>query len=386
MSLSRKDAYKAIILFGLVSLLGDTIYEGGRSITPQYLNFLGASAAIVGFAFGVSEFIGFSLRLLSGWIADKTRAYWVLYLSGYILLLSIPLIGFTNIWWVVILLLVCERLAKAIRSPARDALISIVSKDIGSGKAFGLHELLDQVGAVIGPGILAFVLFVTGNCFRIAYHTLFAPYLILLIVLIMIYNSLKGYTYEVIEKFREVKGKLPLEFKLYTTAVLLNTLGFIHVSLILYRINLVALAWIATLAYLIMQAVDAISAPISGLLYDRLGRIVLIIPFILSIIPSILTLSGGFINLIISIILYGIVYGAQESIYRAAVADIIPIEYRGTAYGIFNALYGLGFLINGVLYGSIIDLKLYGLGIIYTIIVQVLAVILLLKSVKIYHR
>jgi len=382
-----KLGYKAIVLFGLVSLMGDVIYEGARSITPTFLGYLGVSAFIVGIIFSLGEFVSISFRIFSGIIADITRRYWALYIIGYLLIIAIPLIGFTNIWWIAASLIILERLAKAIRSPSRDTLLSIISRDVGAGKTFGLHELLDQVGAVIGPLILGLILLYTATNYRIAYSSLLIPYFILVLFVLYTYNSLRRHIKKYItkptgESLRNIFSKLGLKFKIYCIAVALNTMGLIHWSLILYQTKFYVAPYMAAFLYLLIQLTDASAAPLSGYLYDRIGRIILVIPFLLSILPSILTISGGWINLIISGIFFGLIYGMQESIYRAAVADLSPAEYRGSAYGIFNTFYGLGFLVSGSIYGFMLTSKLVIPGILYAIIIEFAAIILLFKSTR----
>jgi len=141
--LNSKSAYAGILLLGIVSLMGDVVYEGSRGLVPDYLKFLGVSAFIVGLVGGLGEFLGYAVRLVSGFLADTTRAYWLFIFLGYGLVASIPLLGFAGSWEIAIVLVLLERLGKAFRSPSRDTVLSIVSKDVGTGKAFGIHELLD---------------------------------------------------------------------------------------------------------------------------------------------------------------------------------------------------------------------------------------------------
>jgi len=174
--IGNRAAYVAVIMMGIVSMLGDICYESGRGIAPDYLRFLGASAFMVGAVSGAGEFIGYAARLLSGPLADKSRAYWLFIFLGYGLILAVPLMGFTSSVEVVMLLLLLERLGKALRSPSRDAVVSIISKGVGAGKAFGLHEAMDQIGAIIGPAALGAVMFYTVNNYSTAFKVLLLPY------------------------------------------------------------------------------------------------------------------------------------------------------------------------------------------------------------------
>jgi hypothetical protein len=135
----RSVAFQFILLMGVVSLFGDITYEGARSITGPYMAMLGASASIVGLVAGIGEFCGYALRLLSGYYADKTKSYWSFTFLGYGLILSIPLMSLTCNWQIAALFIICERLGKAIRSPARDAILSHATKEVGRGIGFGIH-------------------------------------------------------------------------------------------------------------------------------------------------------------------------------------------------------------------------------------------------------
>jgi len=157
--LNSRSAYVGILLLGIVSLMGDVVYEGSRGLVPDYLKFLGATAFIVGLVGGLGEFLGYALRLASGFFADTTRAYWLFIFLGYGLIASIPLLGLAGSWKIAVILVLLERLGKACRSPSRDTVLSIISKDVGAGKAFGIHEFLDQIGAIAGPLIVATLMF-----------------------------------------------------------------------------------------------------------------------------------------------------------------------------------------------------------------------------------
>ena len=169
-----------ILLLGIVSLLGDIVYEGSRGLVPDYLKFLGATAVVVGLVGGLGDFIGYALRLVSGFLVDATRAYWIFILVGYGLIASIPLLGIATGLEIAILLVLLERLGKALRAPSRDTVLSIISRGVGAGKAFGFHELLDQIGAIIGPALVAVAMFYSSNNFRLTFSFLLIPFIMLL--------------------------------------------------------------------------------------------------------------------------------------------------------------------------------------------------------------
>jgi len=382
-----KDAYISIFLLGIVSLMGDIIYEGARGLVPDYLKFLGISAFIVGFITGFGEFLGYGVRLISGVLADATKAYWFFIFLGYGLIISIPILGFTNAWKIAVMLVLLERLGKAFRSPSRDAILSIVSKGVGAGKAFGIHEVLDQIGAVAGPIIVAALMFYTSNNYHLTFSFLILPFLMLLTALIYTYKKIKAKAaFELKVSAINKTIKLEKTFYIYTLAVALNTVGLIPASLILYKASIILQPlnqqWVIPLIYLLIQGVDASIALFAGYAYDKFGVKILILPFILSVFPSILAMINSDLKmLMVAAVFFGIVLGMQESIYRAAVVNFASISNRGKAYGIFNTAYGVGFVLSGTIYGAMIDLKASLILIMFfAVLTQVLAIAALKKS------
>jgi len=383
--LTSRNAYMGILLFGIVSLVGDIIYEGARGLVPNYLYFLGASAIIVGLIGGLGEFLGYGVRLISGYLADSSRAYWLFIFIGYGLIVSIPLLGFTGTWEIAIIFVLLERLGKAIRAPARDTVLSIVSKGVGPGKAFGIHELLDQIGAVAGPLIVAAIMFSSGNNYQLTFSFLLLPFLVLVLALIFNYRKTgPKLTFE--PKTPGSKVALQRPFYLYTFAVILNTIGLIPVVLILYKASFLlqplGQAWLVPLIYVLIQGVDAAVALIAGYSYDKFGVRVLIVAFILSIFPPLFAfVDGGLATLLIASIFFGVVLGMQESIYRAAVTQFTPISSRGTAYGIFNTGLGVGFLISGGIFGLLLQYNIdFTVTTLFVVLMQIIATVILLRT------
>ena len=391
LKISKRTAYVAIFTMGIVSMFGDVVYESGRGIAPDYLRFLGASAFLVGAVSGAGEFIGYALRLVSGNLADRSQAYWLFIFLGYGLILAVPLIGFTFSIEVVMALLLLERLGKALRSPSRDTVVSIVSKGVGSGKAFGLHEAIDQIGAVLGPLILGGVMFYTANSYPTAFKILLIPYALMLIALAYTYSRIgKGVDVEA-KNIRDEGASLSRGFWIYCIAILLNTLGLIPVALILYMgssiLQPLGQQWMVPLLYVVVQVVDAPMALVSGHLFDRVGVKLLALPFILAIFPAFLAFYGGFVGIVAASIVFGLVLGMQESIYRAAIADLVPLSRRGTAYGIFNTALGLGTLASGVIFGFFID-QSYSVTVLmgFAMVLQVGAIITLRSDRQLFSN
>jgi len=357
-SQERTNALRFIILMGIVSLLGDIVYEGARGVTGPYLALLGASATTVGLIGGLGEFIGYALRLFSGFIADRTKAYWLFTFMGYGLLIAIPLLAFTNNWQLAALLIVLERVGKAFRSPARDTILSYATKEVGRGFGFGLHEALDQIGAIIGPLIFSVILFAGGN-YRSGFSVLWIPALMVIGILRIARNRLPHP--EKLESEQEAGAKnnpiFSKIFILYSLFTFFAVAGFANFPLISYHLKIKAIVSDAQIPALFALAmgVDALTALIIGKAYDRVGlKTLMIIPLFSVFIPF-LTFSNRLVFVIIGIILWGIVLGVHETIMRAAVADLTAISRRGSAYGIFNTIYGLSWMLGGALMGILYE-------------------------------
>lgn len=383
---SRRNAYMAIVLLGVVSLFGDIVYEGSRGLAPDYLAFLGASALVVGLVGGAGDLVGYAIRLVSGVAVDATRAYWFFIFVGYFLIVAIPLLGLSGGLALAIVLVMLERLGKALRQPSRDTVLSVVSEGVGSGKAFGLHELLDQVGAIIGPSIVAGLMFYTGNDYGLTFGFLFVPFFLVLVTLAVAYMKIRSKTLIEPPKSKVSIKNIPRPFYLYAVAVLINAVGLIPFSLVLFKVSLIVLPlrqdWIVPLVFVLIQAVDAPSALLSGYAYDKFGMKFLLLPFVLSVFPPLFAMvDAGLPMLTVASVFFGVVLGMQESVYRAAVSDLAPFTSRGTAYGIFNAAYGFGLLISGAVYGLMISYALpFMVVLFYAVTVQIASVALLISA------
>lgn len=377
--ISKGAALKFVILLGVVSLFADMTYEGARSITGPYLAILGASGTIVGIVAGFGELIGYSLRLVSGYISDRTGKYWAITLFGYgINLLAVPLLALAGRWEIAALLMIAERMGKAIRTPARDAMLSHATAKMGRGWGFGLHEALDQIGAMLGPLIVAGVLYFKGG-YQMSFGVLLVPALLALSVLAvarLLYPRPRAFEAGAVKLESKV---FPKVFWLYLAAVVLIAAGYVDFPLIAYhfkRASIVSDDWIP-IFYAIAMGVDALAALLFGRLFDRIGISILIAAALISSIFAPLVFLGGFYFALLGMALWGVGMGAQESIMRAAIAGMVSMDRRGSAYGIFNAGYGVFWFLGSALMGILYDISIPSL-IVFSVVAQLASVPLLL--------
>lgn len=369
MILEKRSALQFIVLLGIVSLFSDVTYEGARSISGPYLALLGASGMAVGIVSGLGELMGYGLRLISGYFSDRSHRYWTFTILGYAInLLAVPLLALAHHWEVAAALLILERSGKALRSPSRDAMLSYATTQVGRGRGFGLHEALDQIGAISGPIIVSVILAMrdrstngTASEIHAGYAMSFAALLIPALLALLTLATAR-FLFPRPGDLEPVTPQLqshgfPKNYWLYLMATSLIAFGFADFSLVAFhfqRASVVAPAWIPLL-YAMAMAVDAVSALLFGLLYDRYGMRILMIAAILSAFFAPLVFLGGLSMAAAGMVLWGIGMGAQESILRAAIADMVPPNRRGTAYGLFNLGFGLSWFAGSAAMGTLYD-------------------------------
>lgn len=358
----KTNALRFIILMGIVSLLADVTYEGARGIVGPYLSLLGASAGVVGFVGGLGELTGYGLRLISGYWADRTRRYWLIAIAGYAVnLLAVPLLAFAGRWEVAACLIVAERMGKAIRAPSRDAMLSYACRQVGTGVGFGLHETLDQIGAVAGPLLVAATLLLKQNRYEAAFLVLAFPAVFALAVL-----ALSRHLYpdpRLLEAEGEVArdrpdDRLPRVFWIYGAFAVAAVAGFAHFQLISFHFKVQGMFRDAQIPILfgIAMGVDALVALPLGYFFDKKGLATLAILPALSIPIPLLVFANSPYLAFAGVVLWGAAMAVQETVMRGAIAELIPPGKRAMAYGIFNAGYGLAWFLGstamGILYGA----------------------------------
>jgi MFS family permease len=379
----KKRAYQFIILFGVISLLGDIIYEGARSVNAQYLKELGANALWVGIVAGLGEFIGYAIRLVSGYLSDRTKAYWLFTIIGYGLLISVPLLALTGLWQVAALLMIAERLGKALRSPAKDTILSQVTSQVGRGLGFGLHEAMDQIGAIAGP-LMFTAIFAYVVDYNLGYTIMWIPF-VLLVGVLVVAKILVPHPerFEAKAVQNDVPDALTPTFWLYTAFSAFAIIGFASFPVIAYHLksqNIVADMTIPLL-YAVAMGVDAVFAIVIGKLYDTKGmKVLLIIPVVSAIVP-VLAFAYNWIAVTIGIILWGLVMAIHETIMRAAIADLTSLKKRGTGYGIFNTAYGLCMFVSASIMGWLYEINIAYI-IAFAVVTEVIALVLFMYLMK----
>ena len=411
MNKSKKRISQAmifIILFGIVSLFSDMTHEGASSIRGAYMSLLGASAGAIGFVSGLGELIGYSMRYVFGKLTDKTKRYWFMTIAGYVLdLLAVPALALVGEhgWIAACGLLIIQRMGKAIKKPAKDTIMSFAASQEGVGKSFGIQEVLDQIGAFLGPVLLYIVmLFKTeGSTFEI-YSRCFAVLAVpgaitILLLLITKYKFPNPENFEPEEK-RFTPFKVKKEFIFYIAGISLFAFGFIDYSIIIMHVSKTytnisaqltetsSLVNSGTLPLLYAGAmlVDAVAALVFGLMYDKKGVKALAWSTVISAPFAILVFGTKSTSaLLLGIALWGVGMGAQESILKAAVTKMVPKSSRATGYGVFECSFGVFWFLGSWLLGVLYDISIPAM-ITVSVVSQLAAIPLYIASDKLANR
>ncbi|GBD24456.1 hypothetical protein HRbin29_02134 [bacterium HR29] len=357
----RVAALRFVVALGVVSLLADATYEGARSILGPYLAALGAGAAAVGVVAGAGELAGYLLRLVAGYAADRLRRPWLLVGAGYTLnQLAVPFLALAGSWPAAAGLVVAERAGKALRAPARDAVLASAAEPLGRGRAFGLHEALDQAGAVAGPlAVAGFVAWLGGE--RAALALLAVPAALCLAALAVarrLEPSPAGFDPPAAGAAAGTGPLLTPAFRWYLAGAALLGLGFADFPLLAFHLEregVVGAAAVPAL-YALAMGVDAAAALVAGEWYDRAGPGTTALAGPLAAAAPALVFLGGTGAAVVGVALWGAAMGVQESTLRAGVARAAPAGRVATAYGLFHAVFGLAWFAGsaaiGALYGA----------------------------------
>lgn len=358
---SNRRALRFVLLVGVLSFFADFTYEGSRSIIGPYLGSLGATVTVIAVVTGFGELLGYGLRLVSGRIADWSRKYWPITILGYVVQMSsVPALALTGNWPAAAVLIILERVGKAIRNPPRDVMLSHAGKQVGGyGWVFGLHEALDQFGAMVGPLVIAAVLSHQGS-----YHEAFAVLLLPAMVnigFLLLARCLypRPQDMEAVPPAMSAAG-LPRIYWVYLAGAALVAAGFADYPVIAYHFGhtkSVPGQWIA-IFYAVAMAVSGSGSLLFGRLFDRFGYSVLIVLTLVAALFAPLVFFGGFWLALLGAAMWGLGIGVHESIIPAAIAPMVPPQRRASAYGLFTAGYGVFWFLGSVAIGVLYDLSL----------------------------
>ncbi len=360
-----------VFFLGIVSFLTDVSSEMIFTLVPFFLcNVLGAATTIVGLVGGISESTDAVFRIFSGWISDKLGKRKFLAVMGYgISTLAKPFMYLASTWGVVLAVRFSDRVGKGIRTSPRDALIAASVSANERGKGFGLHRAMDTFGAVLGLAIAAVIIYaVQGGGLKLGLPTYqwlvlvgIIPAVLAVMVLLAFVREKRppsGSPAALETGSRRLFTGFDKRFKVFLAVMAVFTLGNSSDFFVILRAQNLGLPLIHVVLMLVLLnvAYTAVSLP-AGVLSDKLGRrkVIILGWLIYALVYLGFAVATSLWLIWLLFACYGIYYGITEGVARAFVADLVPEEKRGTAYGLYHGVVGLTLLPASLLAGWLWD-------------------------------
>jgi len=367
---AARAALRFVLMMGVVNFFADFTYEGGRGIVGEFLGSLGASGAIVGVVAGGGELAGYAIRSVSGMIADRTGRYWIDAWAGYIInMLCVPALALVGAWPAAAGLVVGERIGRGIRKPVMSAIIAQAGRDMGGGGlAFGINEFLDQLGATIGPLVVAYAM-VRGGGYHLGFGVLLIPAILTLVCLAPA-NALGRHLTPTPGDPDEPPLKDPAAFRRYLIGGAFMAAGFVDFALISLRFSRDHIVGAAAVSvwFAVAMLVAAVAAPILGKLYDRFGSGVIAIGVTMSAVASPLAFLGFGGVALAGAALWGFGTAVVDALLLALIASVITKRRGATTFGFFDLIFGLAWFAGSAIAGVLLDHSVVGLAVFSTVL------------------
>ena len=348
-------------VLGWVSLLTDISSEMILAVLPVYLGtVMGVSMATIGLIEGIAEATAAVMRVFAGAIGDKLGRYKAIVVFGYGLSsISKIVFPFAGTPAPIFAARILDRVGKGLRTSPRDAMIARATDPSILGRAFGIRQALDTLGAVFGPLLAIVILGVTHNNFQLLFWIAFVPGVLAVIVLARAAEEpAGGKPLERMPLTRADMARLGFAFWWIAVGAALLTFGRGAKAFLVLRTEDVGVPlWLVPIAFVIMNTVYAASAYPVGSLSDRIDRRMLLFAGILVLILSDVALAlatGPWVGLL-GVLLWGLHFGMTQGVLATLVVDSAPEELRGTAFGVYSLLSGFALVASGALGGMVWD-------------------------------
>ena len=349
-----------VFCLGMISLFTDLSSQMVYPLVPEFLVSLGVPKAVIGIIEGIAESTASLLRSVFGRLSDKAGKRKIFIFFGYGLsAVSRPFLYLAGSWMPVLGVRFADRVGKAVRTPARDALISTSVSSRRRGTAFGFHRAMDRLGAIGGPLLALLVL----HLFRDHASPVRIVFLLSVVpaVLALTFIPFARESAAAVSKLapHAKSGIRSRRFLLFLTACIVFTLGNSSNAFLILKAREAGLSVAAIpLFWVFYNIFCTFSSPIFGSLSDRIGRRPLLVTSFLyyAVVYFLFGVSRDIGAVWVVMGMYGIYYGLSEGVFRAHIADLVAPESRATAYGIFNTGIGLALIPASIIFGSVWDI------------------------------
>ena len=348
---------RPVWLVSWTSFFTDTASEAVYPIMPLYLTrTLGGTAMAIGVIEGAAEALNSVLKILSGRLSDRWSARKPFVIVGYsISTLVRPMVALATSWLHVLAVRLTDRVGKGIRSAPRDALLASWADPATRGYVFGLHRAMDHAGAIAGPLLASLFLWFFPEQFRTLFALTIIPGLIAVAMLVPVPEAAAplGAARPAPELMAAPLGK---RFSRYLAVLFVFSLGNSTDAFLLLRLSEagVGAPWIP-LAWAALHVVKAVVSPIGGHLSDRLSRRGIIATgwLVYAGVYGGFALASSAASLVPIFLVYGVYYGLTEGVEKAVVADLAPAGRRGSAFGAYHAVIGIGALAASLVFAAV---------------------------------
>ncbi|MGE3959927.1 MAG: MFS transporter [Vicinamibacterales bacterium] len=349
---------RTVWLLGWVSLATDSATEAIYPLLPFFLTqVLGAGAVSLGVIEGAAEAVNSVLKVWSGRVADRWTHKRPLVLAGYsISSLARPFIAITQTWAQVFAIRIVDRVGKGVRSAPRDALLAAEASPSMRGLVFGFHRAMDHAGAVVGPVLATVFLYLYPGEYRTLFALTIVPGLIAIGLILLVREPARGARGpgQPPAALPADPGPLPGDLTAFLFVLALFTLGNSTDAFLLLRLteaagspHYVPLMWAG------LHAVKASVSVVAGGWSDRVGRraVIAVGWCVYAAVYVGFAAATTLPSLLAWFLVYGFYFGFAEGTEKALVADLAPPSSRGFAFGLYNAVLGVGSLLASVLFG-----------------------------------
>ncbi len=353
-----RSAFAFVLTMGVVNLFADMTYEGGASINGQYLGSLGASAAAVSIVAGLGECLGYALRAVAGYLADRSGKYWPITFTGYAVnLLAVPAMALAPGWQAAGALILAERVGRAFRKPTVEAMLSYSTGKHGKGWVYAVNTAMDETGAILGPLLMALALS-RGSDIRTSYGLLLVSSVLALVAL-----TAARMVFPVPSRLEEAgpatatASGFTRAYWLYMAAGSCFAAGLMTFEFIAFHLSATGIVNSHALPVLLAAstACAVLASLFLGRAYDRVGIAAVVAGVLAAALFSPLVFLGGFRWAVVGLLLWGVGYAVQDTLLKALIASVLPKGRRNFAFGLFYIGYGAGWLVGSVTTGLLYE-------------------------------